>query len=370
MRTLFVVVLVAALGWSGYWWAGSRAKEAALSGWLAEQRAAGWVADADLTVRGFPNRFDTMVTDLHLADPRSGWSWTAPAFQILALSYRPNHIIAVWPPRQTVSSPAERITVEAERMRGSVRFAPNTGLALRQALVELKSVSLVSNAGWRAGISEGQVAIRRAPAGAAPDYGYDVSLTAQTLRLPEPLRARLDPAGVLPASVNGATIRLTPVFDAEWDRRSVEAGLPQLTTLNVGNVSFAWGDMELTVMGRLDADTRGRAEGTLNVTARNWREMLQLGVRAGWLTQDIVGSVEAGLGILARLTGETERLDMTVTFGNGLTRIGPVPIGPAPQLRAPRVRNRPRLGRRRKPPAPAPRAGPDRPGGPSPPGGR
>ena len=50
-----------------------------MTGWLAERRAAGWVAEAeDVRVRGFPNRVDTVVTDLDLSDPAGGLVLAAP----------------------------------------------------------------------------------------------------------------------------------------------------------------------------------------------------------------------------------------------------------------------------------------------------
>lgn len=334
MRTLFFVVMIAALGWSGYWFAGSQGKEAALTAWLDDRRSQGWVADtADLTVSGFPNRFDTTITELHLADPRSNWAWSAPWFQIFALSYQPNHIIAVWPPEQTVASPSERITVNSSDMRGSVRFAPSTSLALDQAIVELQALALDSSLGWTAALDSGQLAIRRTPPGAAPeDHAYDVSLTARSLRLPEPTRAVLDPAGLLPEAIARADVRLTPVFEAPWDRIAVETGPPDLLILNVGNISYEWGEMSMTVTGRLDADAAGLAEGDLNIIARNWREMLDMSVRAGWVPEDLHGSLETGLALLARATGQTDRLDITLTFDKGLARIGPIPVGRAPRL--------------------------------------
>lgn len=333
MRTLLIAVVIGALAWAGYWVVGSRAKQAALQGWLDDRRAAGWVADsADLSVQGFPNRFDTTVRDLNLADPRSGWAWAAPWFQIFALSYQPNHIIAVWPPEQSVANPGQRITITNQDMRGSVRFTPSTNLALDQAIIQLDTLALRSSQSWTAALGEGQLAIRRAEPGAAPDHAYDVNLKARSLQLPEGLRETLDPAGLLPQSIQRADIRLTPVFDAPWDRIAVETGPPALQILNVGNVSFQWGDMSMTIVGRLDADAQGLAQGDLNIIARNWREMLDISVRAGWLPVELRGSLETGLALLARATGQTNRLDVTLMFKDGQTRLGPLPIGKAPRL--------------------------------------
>ncbi|MEM9780522.1 MAG: DUF2125 domain-containing protein, partial [Pseudomonadota bacterium] len=254
MRSLFFLVILAALGWSAYWWVGSRAKDEAINAWLADRRAAGWVADtSDIVVQGFPNRFDTTFKDLNIADPDSGWAWSAPWFQVFALSYQPNHIIAVWPPEQSIASPLERITLTSTDMRGSIRFAPSTALDLTEARIQLEDVALASTLKWSARLADGQLAIRRAPDTAAWDNAYDVSLRAEGLTLPGPIREVLDPAGLLPNTMETADIRLTPVFDAPWNRLTIEDAPPNLQILNVGNVSFTWGRMSMTVTGRLDA---------------------------------------------------------------------------------------------------------------------
>ena len=101
MRLLLAVIVIAALGWSAYWVIGQRGLEQGLADWFEARRAEGWVAEtSDLRVRGFPNRFDTGFSDLLLADPETGLAWEAPYFQLSALSYRPNHVIAVWPEEQ------------------------------------------------------------------------------------------------------------------------------------------------------------------------------------------------------------------------------------------------------------------------------
>ena len=333
MRRLFFLILFAGLAYAGYWFVGATAKETAIDAWLADRRSAGWVADREeLVLTGFPNRFDTILKGLKLADPVTGWSWDAPEFQILALSYKPNHIIAVWPGQQTIASPREKVSVQSETMRGSVRFAVNTQLALEQAIVELGQLRADSSLGWHGGLADGQLAIRRAPPGGAPDYGYDVSLTAELVTLPQPIRDRLDPAGLFPAHVATAEARLTPVWDRPWDRKAVEGPPPELTELNIARLGFTWGGMDLLVRGNLKADEWGWADGKLNITAKNWEDMLAVGVNAGWVPRDMSEKLANGLRLMAQVTGDSDQLDVTLTFSDGEVWFGLIPLGPAPQM--------------------------------------
>jgi len=146
------------------------------------------------------------------------------------------------------------------------------------------------------------------------------------------MKDQLDPAGILPDTVEGARVRLTPVYSRPLDRFAIEETPPALMTLNVGNVSFTWGQMELTVTGRLDADLDGFATGSVNVIAQNWQDMLSISVRAGWVPATMENSLASALALLAAGTGESGKLDVTVTFRGGRARIGPIPIGPAPRL--------------------------------------
>ena len=166
MRRLLAIVILAALGWSGWWWWHASMREAAVNDWLAERRAAGWVAEAaEVRVTGYPNRIDTVVTGLELADPEQGWSWSAPEFQFLSLSYRPHHIIAVWPGEQVVGTPYDTLRLSAEVLRGSVVFEPSPRLALDRATIEIGGLSIASELGWTMTIGKAVLATRQAAEG-------------------------------------------------------------------------------------------------------------------------------------------------------------------------------------------------------------
>jgi len=130
VRLLLAVIVIAALGWSAYWVIGQRGLVRGLEDWFEARRAEGWVAEtSELRVRGFPNRFDTGLSDLVLADPETGLAWEVPYFQLNALSYRPNHVIAVWPEEQRIATPREKFRLKARDMRASLRIAPGSAFA-------------------------------------------------------------------------------------------------------------------------------------------------------------------------------------------------------------------------------------------------
>lgn len=330
MRKLIWLVLAAAVLWGGYWFVGSRAVERGLAAWIEDRRAEGWAADyADLETRGFPNRFDTTFTDLRLADPDTGLAWSLPFFQILALSYKPYHVIAVWPDRQTVATPEESIEIGSQRIRGSVVFRPDTDLALDRTDIVAEAVTLDSTAGWHAALESGRFAIHRLEAD-RPSYRLGADITAMTPSAPT--RRALDPLGTLPPVIETLHLDATVDFDRPWDRHAIEDARPQPTRIELDEMHALWGQLELRAAGTLEIDSEGRAEGRITVKATNWREMLDLAVSAGVVPETIAPTVEKGLEVLAGLSGSSKTLDAPLSFQKGFVSFGPIPLGPAPRF--------------------------------------
>lgn len=332
MRTISTLIIVALLGWCGWWFVGSQGQATAWDLWFEDRKAAGWVAEAsDISVNGFPNRFDTTLTDMQLADPFSGWAWSAPFFQILMLSYKPNHVIAVWPDTQKISGLGDTATATSDNMRGSIVFVPNTDLTLDRTQIEIQKLNLVS-AQWSAGLESANFATRRLEADDAPDFAHQVGFDAKNLTLSDRLKSQLDPAGILPETMESAKLDITVAFDAPWDRHSIEGVKPQPTAISVKAINAVWGRLDLNVNGRLNVDAQGYPVGELKLKARNWQEMLAVATGSGIVERDIAETVKSGLNLLALLSGDKNTLNVPLSFSDGLMKIGPVPLGRAPRL--------------------------------------
>lgn len=334
MRTLLAIVILAALGWSGWWFFQSTMRDRAMEAWLADRRAAGWVAEAsDVRVRGFPNRVDTVIEKLNLSDPEAGWSWQSDGLQILSLSYKPHHVIAVLTGEQVISTPYEEVRAVSDKLRGSVIFRPTPRLELDHATFEIGNMRLTGERGWTAGIGEAILATRQAADGTA--FAHDVAFNAESVALPPELLAGLRVEDVLPAEVGPVALDATLVFDRPWDRASVEGENPTLKQVNIRNVAFTWGRLDLRGNGTLNVDAQGFAEGRIGLDARNWQEMLDVAERSGALNATVAGAIRSGVGLLARLGGNSETLSVPLDFRDGVARLGPIPIGAAPRLARP-----------------------------------
>lgn len=331
MRILLGTCFAAALAWFGYWFIGSTAHETAAKSWLGDRQGAGWVVDYDtLSVQGFPNRFDTRITQFNIADPKAGWAWDAPDFMINSLSYKPNHFIAVWPQTQTVSTLHNTYQVKSTKMRSSLVFEPNTSLALDRATMTLNDIIITDKNNEVSKIGSAVLATRQDPDQA---FAHDIAFNAKDMELAQGLKKWLDPDANLPTAFETFNLETTAQFDAAWDRVAIETQKPNLTRLDVDVFAAKWGAMELQGKGSVTVDAAGYPNGKLSIRAKNWRDMIALAVQSGALDASIARSVETGLSLLAMLSGNKETLDIPLSFSNRVMLLGPVPIGAAPRLR-------------------------------------
>ena len=331
MRILVAVVIIGALGWSAFWWLGARAVDRDLTAWVADRQNTGWVAHIDdIQTRGFPNRFDTTLSGVELADPNTGIAWTAPFFQVFRLSYEPGHIIAIWPQDQMIATPNQRINITTERARASFVFETNQNWTLDRSNIAVNDAKLTSNRDWSAEIAEVLLATRmsdRVPG--AIDIGFD----AKDIRPANPALRKLAQMDVVPGVFESTKIDASLTFDRPWDRFAIETARPNLTALDLHKMQLNWGQLELWAAGELQFDAQGRATGSITVKAKNWREILQLLVATGWLPTGIANPLETGLELLATLAGSKTTLDAPLTIKDGSMSFGPIPLGTIPALK-------------------------------------
>jgi hypothetical protein len=330
MRRLLVILAVLAVVFAGYWFVVARGLEGGFRAWFAARMADGWVAEyATLSTSGFPRRFETVLTDISLADPETGVAWTAPRFAVEAKAFKPHRIMAVWPTEQTLASPLERIAITSDRIDASIEFVPGTRLELRAIETNLVGVALASTLGWETRIELGKLS---ATAVDGRENAYAIQFTAGNVTPSADLRQILDPARLLPDVVEGVVFAADVAFDASWDRFAIEDARPQITALDLENLRAQWGGIELRAAGSLSVAPNGVPDGRITVKVTNWRDMLRVARNAGLLPEPLMPTIERAFEILAGLSGPPDTLDAPLTFANGLVSFGPVPLGPAPRL--------------------------------------
>ncbi|MFY0692441.1 MAG: DUF2125 domain-containing protein [Paracoccaceae bacterium] len=333
MLKLLALVMTGAALWSGYWFVGARTNEQAMNTWFEERRDEGWQVEySDLDLRGFPNRFDTTISDLTLTDPDTGLSWSTPFLQVLSLSYDPNHLIVVWPNDQTIATPYQKIDLTASKMRASVVLKPDNTLELDRANLMMEGVTLNSTEGWAATFDTLTAGIRET---VDMPLSYDMAVEANKLVPGEALRNLLDQGGTLPDHLDAMRLDTAISFARPLDLRTIEEARPDITRIKVKDARGSWGELAVRASGEVDVDSTGNPTGELLVKAQNWREMLKMAVEAGAVPAEMESTSEMALGLLAGLSGRSDSIDAPLSFRNGSTYLGIIPIGDAPRLNLP-----------------------------------
>ena len=336
MRKLIAIITILSGLWGGYWFVGSTALETGLNDYLSTKHRAAdpiQIAYSDLSVRGFPNRFDTRLTDISVTDTAGNISWHAPFFQIYALSYKPYHIIAALPHNQVLQLPGQTLDISSDEIKGSLVFAADAlldkALVIGRSSIVIRNLGVRSDRGWKTAISDASIASRQTP---TKPLHYDLAATANTISLPATLRAAIDPAGQLPEVFDSLSLDSTLAFTHPWNLRAARADTPRLSEIAVKDMTLIWGDVQFQVSGTLQIDRSGLPDGRLELTATNWQKIYQLAENANAVDPDFARTIQNGLAVLATMSEGENVIKAPLVFANGQMLLGPFPIGPAPRF--------------------------------------
>ena len=327
MRALIWITAVLSLAYGGYWVVASSQVRAGATRALDEMRADGRADYSAVSLSGFPSRFDLTITDPVISDGQA--SWRAPFLQVFALSYRPNHIIAVWPHEQTLAVAGQSIAVTSDDMRASAVFGAQTALPLDRSTFVASALRLASDADWGLGLAELRAATERA--GGDP-LRHKIGLEARGLAPSPALKSLIDPQGILPSEAEILRLDATLDFDRALDRLAGEGGGPRLLALTLTEARLGWGDLVFSAAGSLTFDPAGVPQGRIDLRAESWREMLRLAVAAGVVQPDAAPALERGLEQVALAGGAADVVELPLTFAGGWINLGLIPLGPAPRL--------------------------------------
>lgn len=328
-RVILALSTVFAVLYAGYWTVGWVTLPKAAEAWADQRRSEGWQVDwADLTVTGFPSRFDTTMNDIQIADPETGWAWSAPFFQLLALSYKPHHLIAVWPDQHQLATPTATWDIAQHNAKASLVFSNGADLRIARATLVADNLT-IRDAGPGFGTQSLRFAIKPH---LDQDLTYDIGLSLADLRPAPQLKSQLDPAGLLPEALSALSLDATLGFDAPWDRFALESRRPQPTSLKINTAQANWGGLDLRIAADLTIDSFGQASGPLTLKATNWREIVTLIHNANLLPASALPLVESALTALAEASGPPNTLDLPLTVRQGRIRLGLIPLGTLPAL--------------------------------------
>ncbi|KMK68875.1 DUF2125 domain-containing protein [Puniceibacterium sp. IMCC21224] len=325
MKRLAIAIILAGLGWSLWWFWAAHALRGETIAWFDARRDAGWQATYDdLVVRGFPNRLDTTLSGLTLGDPQRDTLWQAPFFQILQLSYTPDHLIAVWPESQTLTLDGESYGISGDGLRASMVRDSDDILLRVNAEAQTLNISSASGAVAVAGLNAALHVIEDR------QNTYRLSLVTDAVARSQSALAPLtgDNLDVLRANA-------IVTFDRPWISGSLPASRPQPTRIDLTLVEYRVGTLEVKLAGKVELDDQGAMTGKLTFKAVNWRDLLDLARDGGPISDSLASTLEQGLSLMAGLSGNAKTLDLPLTLKDGQMSLGLIPLGQAPRIRLP-----------------------------------
>ena len=330
MIRLIVLLLVVSLGWMSWWAFGSYALERSLTSWIETSRSQGIATNAEaIDVRGFPSRFDTTITNVTLQPPGRNVTWSGTFLQLLALAYKPHQVIAVLPNQHHVETPLQAIDITNDQARGSIFLQPSTSLPLERSTIVIDKLNLNSSLGWSLSLDQARIATEQIE---ARTNAHRIGAEILQITLPTSARETLDPTETLPPQIARLHLDATADFTAPWDRHALETTRPQISALNIADLSANWGDIGLSAKGLLSLTPSGTPEGEITLEATNWKRLFNMAVEAGLISRPDAPNVENALQLIALLSGNADALEVPLTFRAGGIFLGPIPLGPAPRI--------------------------------------
>ena len=196
-------------------------------------------------------------------------------------------------------------------------------------MIVIDGLSASSTLGWDMTLAEGRFAAEKV---AATESGYRIGAELTGVSPSDATRRLLDPGEVLPATIETMRLDATLRFTGPWDRRAIEVARPQITEIDLEDLSARWGEVTFRAAGSLSVDDTGTPEGRLTLRAVEWRKLLEIAIGTGLVADAFQPALEKALGLMAGLEGRPDTLDAPLTFRNGSVSLGPIPLGAAPRI--------------------------------------
>ncbi|KPQ07597.1 MAG: putative protein conserved in bacteria (DUF2125) [Rhodobacteraceae bacterium HLUCCA12] len=323
MRVIWALVTVAVLaviGWGGYWFMGARSLDRTVERILAVNPA---VDAADHRIAGFPNRFDLTVTEPRLE--RDGVRWSAPFIQFFALSYRLNHLIAVFPHDQQIGLGTHELTLHSTDMRASVVMEPSLDLPLARFALVAQEPALRSG-GETHRADEARLASR-----ARDTYRHQVAIEIENARADTTAMDRLDPQGHWPRAFANIGLDAELVFDRPLDRHALTGPPPGLAGFTLTGATLEFDTIRMIGEGRLTPDANGFLSGEMTLTVTNWRDLMRRARDAGLMPAEHDTLITLGLESMTD-PDNPDRLQAPLVLRDGDVLVGPVVLGTVPPL--------------------------------------
>ncbi|MBA4489745.1 DUF2125 domain-containing protein [Paracoccus sp. S1E-3] len=348
MKYLLIGTALVAAGLGAAWYGG----ETWLSGMAREAVVNSPVVEAArVTPLRDPGRVGLRLAEVDIGDARNGLS--APGLDVYAPLTALTTMTVSLPAQMQLRIDGAPVALSLQQGRAQATISPTREMAVRDAAVTARGVmvdgvEMLKSLDVTADLTHMGAA---APPGSRAAYAMTVAATGATLAgLPE----RLDIAG--PVQLWLTEVPGQPMLEGRVPP-------PAPTAIQTRGLRFTLGESEATLIGRLQADAQGFAEGEAAFYTADARQFVDAAVRAGLVPQNAAMLVGALIDNLAAtpIPSQTEaaapaaspadtdagadidsapplppapegQIRLPLILKGGEVRLGPVAIGPAPRM--------------------------------------
>lgn len=355
LKYLLIGTALVAVGLGAAWYGG----ETWLSGKARDAVAASPdINAASVTPLRDPGRVGLHMVEVEIGDEMNGLS--APDLDVFAPLMAPTTMTVALPPQLELRVDAVPMQVAMTGGQAHATISPTHEMAIQRAGVNAHAVTLDGIPMADALDLNARLIHMGAAAPAGSRVAYAIGIAANGLMI-NGLPDRLDVTG--PVQLWLTEVPGQPMLEGRVPP-------PALTGLQTQGIRFVLGDMQATLVGRIQADAQGFAEGEAAFYTADARPFVDAAVQAGLIPQDaamlmgaliknlsetpIPSDVEAKAAkkqAAAELLPQADpnlipdldeavslppaqegQIRLPLILKDGQIRLGPVPIGPAPRL--------------------------------------
>ncbi len=338
IKTLFTVVLIAALAYSGYWYYIARTIEDRMARVSHDLKASGYDLDyEDVSVSGYPYRFVVEMGDARLQSKgRDGMlSAETPLLQAITQPWKPDHWIVIAEKARTdlvlKRSETLEIVSESSLIRGSLVFIDG---ALARTGIEMENVTLSSpSQSFRPmEVEKMEIHIRRTHIERADTPSKDGLFEAKIADVALTLRN-----AVISGEGSPALGKKIAKFDLDttlrgtrplaWSAEELAVWRDSGGTLDLNRLALEWGRLSIKADGDFALDEAFRLLGAVTLHIKGADALIgHLAARDMISAENAVIARESLTFMQLAAGGEDQPLELPILIQDGVISAGPIPI--------------------------------------------
>jgi len=326
---LFILILLAVGGWSGYWWYLTTQIRSNLAATETRLESAGWTIEhAEPRIDGWPFRVHLTLEALTITGP-SGHGLRTQRLQGEANAYQPDHWVFVAPDGLELGRGTKGwVAVQGEALRASASNLLNRPPRIVVEFTQPRFTATEGSQPFPITQAERLVVNLVPRPGQENQAGLLFDLTQATPR-PGGVLAQMSENRVLDLSAEAVIDQTQALSGSTWRQALTGWSQGGGALSDVRLEATAGEDFARGQSDRLTVDANGRLQGSLAANLRGGTAPLAGLAHAPGVDPRAAAAVTLGAQLTSGLRGETE---LTLNFTNGRTVIGPVSLGPAPRL--------------------------------------